>query len=252
MFLDNNENYFKLIKASVETLFTTCDENDYNVRLTAEENFDKFVKDLKEADLTRIQVELYRIIKHNPNVGPNALKDQLLEHQNQNASTHLIIDYLDLIKKIIQLLRYSNLFDFDQLLISTQIGSIEETSFFIWVFFSKTIAYSTYQHITYLLSLCEHGDLHLRGACANLLVTLIQTTIHLLTLSSLSNSFINQCSLVSTDSKDSSSHAFTIIGIKLLEDSIQHTTSSCTLVQVSLAQFIDDIDFRQWRNGALG
>ncbi|CAF5040892.1 unnamed protein product, partial [Rotaria sp. Silwood1] len=26
----NNENYFKLVKASVETLFTTCDENDYN------------------------------------------------------------------------------------------------------------------------------------------------------------------------------------------------------------------------------
>ncbi|CAF5175545.1 unnamed protein product, partial [Rotaria sp. Silwood1] len=74
MFLDNNENYFKLIKASVETLFTTCDENDSNVRLTAEENFDKFVKDLKEADLTRIQVELYRIIKHNPNLDPNALK----------------------------------------------------------------------------------------------------------------------------------------------------------------------------------
>ncbi|CAF5061852.1 unnamed protein product, partial [Rotaria sp. Silwood1] len=52
--------------------------------------------------------------------------DQLLEHQNQNASTRLIIDYLGLIKKIIQLLRYSNLFDFDQLLISIQIGSIEE------------------------------------------------------------------------------------------------------------------------------
>ncbi|CAF1268489.1 unnamed protein product [Rotaria sp. Silwood1] len=52
--------------------------------------------------------------------------DQLLGHQNQNANTHLIIDYLDLIKKIIQLLRYSNLFDFDQLLISTRIGSIEE------------------------------------------------------------------------------------------------------------------------------
>ncbi|CAF3768530.1 unnamed protein product [Rotaria sp. Silwood1] len=103
-------------------------------------------------------------------------------------------------------------------------------------------------YITYLLSLCEHGDLHLRGACANLLVTLIQTTIHLLTLSSLSNSFnnsfINQCSLVSTDSQDSSSHAFTIIGIKLLEDSIQHTTSSCILAKVSLAQLIDDIDFR--------
>ncbi|CAF1442531.1 unnamed protein product [Rotaria sp. Silwood1] len=46
-------------------------------------------------------------------------------------------------------------------------------------------------NITYLLSLCEHGDLHLRGACANLLVTLIQTTNHLLTLSSLSNSFNN-------------------------------------------------------------
>ncbi|CAF1442512.1 unnamed protein product [Rotaria sp. Silwood1] len=70
----NNENYFKLIKASVETLFTTCDENNYNVRLTAEENLNKFVTNLKEADLTRIQVELYRIIKHNPNVGPNALK----------------------------------------------------------------------------------------------------------------------------------------------------------------------------------
>ncbi|CAF1066773.1 unnamed protein product [Rotaria sp. Silwood1] len=68
----NNENYFKLIKARVETLFTTCDENDYNVRLTAEENLNKF--NLKEAVLTRIQVELHRIIKHNPNVGPNALK----------------------------------------------------------------------------------------------------------------------------------------------------------------------------------
>ncbi|CAF1452980.1 unnamed protein product, partial [Rotaria sp. Silwood1] len=102
--------------------------------------------------------------------------------------------------------------------------------------------------ITYLLSLCEYGDLHLRGACANLLVTLIQTTIHLLTLSSLSNSFnnsfINECSLISTDSQDSSSHAFTIIGIELLEDSIQHTTSSCILAKVSLAQLIDDIDFR--------
>ncbi|CAF5148398.1 unnamed protein product, partial [Rotaria sp. Silwood1] len=32
--------------------------------------------------------------------------------------------------------------------------------------------------------------------------------------------------------------------IELLKDSIQHTTSSCTLAQVSLAQFIDDIDFR--------
>ncbi|CAF5092756.1 unnamed protein product, partial [Rotaria sp. Silwood1] len=54
------------------TLFTTCDENDYNVRLTVEENLNKF--NLKEAVLTRIQVELHRIIKHNPNVEPNALK----------------------------------------------------------------------------------------------------------------------------------------------------------------------------------
>ncbi|CAF5041775.1 unnamed protein product, partial [Rotaria sp. Silwood1] len=98
--------------------------------------------------------------------------------------------------------------------------------------------------ITYLLSLCEHGDLHLRDACANLLVTLIQTTIHLLTLSSLSNSFINQCSLVSTDSKDSSSHAFTIIGIELLEDSIQHTTNSRILAKFALSQLIDDVDSR--------
>ncbi|CAF5001025.1 unnamed protein product, partial [Rotaria sp. Silwood1] len=100
----------------------------------------------------------------------------------------------------------------------------------------------------YYISLCERGDLHLRGTCENLLVTLIQTTIHLLTLSSLSNSFnnsfFNQCSLVSTNSKDSSSHAFTIIGIKLLEDSIQHTTSSSILAKFALAQLMDDIDFR--------
>ncbi|CAF1428652.1 unnamed protein product [Rotaria sp. Silwood1] len=115
--------------------------NDYNVRLTAGESLNKFVKNLKEANLTRIPVELYRTIKHNPNVGPNALKDQLLEHQNQNASTRLIIDYLDLIKKILQLLRYSNLFDFDQLLISTQIGSIEE----IRVSEALKTAYSTCQ-----------------------------------------------------------------------------------------------------------
>ncbi|CAF5052225.1 unnamed protein product, partial [Rotaria sp. Silwood1] len=88
----------------------------------------------------------------------------------------------------------------------------------------------------------------LRGACENLLVTLIQTTNHLLTLSSLSNSFnnsfINECSLISTDSQDSSSHAFTIIGVELLEDSIQHTTSSCILAKFALAQLMDDIDFR--------
>ncbi|CAF1305293.1 unnamed protein product [Rotaria sp. Silwood1] len=93
---------------NVEKLFTKCDENDYDVRLTAEENLNHL--NLKEVDLTRIQVELHGVITHNPNVGPTALKDQLLEHQNQNASTHLI-------KRIIQLLRYSNLFDFDQLLI---------------------------------------------------------------------------------------------------------------------------------------
>ncbi|CAF3909692.1 unnamed protein product, partial [Rotaria sp. Silwood1] len=40
------------------------------------------------------------------------------------------------------------------------------------------------------------------------------------------------------------SHAFTIIGIELLEDSIQHTTSSCILAKFALAQLIDDIDFR--------
>ncbi|CAF1028999.1 unnamed protein product [Rotaria sordida] len=63
------------------------------------------------------------------------------------------------------------------------------------------------KHIfTHLLSLYEHSDLHLRGAYANILATLIQTTIHRLTLSSLSNSFnnssIDQCSLVSTVSQD--------------------------------------------------
>ncbi|CAF1473351.1 unnamed protein product, partial [Rotaria sp. Silwood1] len=40
------------------------------------------------------------------------------------------------------------------------------------------------------------------------------------------------------------SHAFTIIRIKLLEDSIQHSTSSCTFGKFALTQLIDDIDFR--------
>ncbi|CAF5101850.1 unnamed protein product [Rotaria sp. Silwood1] len=73
----NNDNYFKLVTASVEILFTTCDENDCDVRLAAEENLNKLVKNLKEANLTRIQVELHRIIKRNPNVGPRALKGAL-------------------------------------------------------------------------------------------------------------------------------------------------------------------------------
>ncbi|CAF1499013.1 unnamed protein product [Rotaria sp. Silwood1] len=217
----NNENCFKLIKASVETLFTTCDENNYDVRLTADENLNQLVKELLMA------------------YSANMLSHGYSTFSNDKCNcTRLIIVYLDLIKKFIQLLRYSNLFDFDQLLISTQIESIEEIR----------VGEVLKTDITYLLSLCEHGDLHLRGACANLLVTLIQTTIHLLILSSLSNSFINyfinQYSLVSTDSQDSSSHAFTIIGIKLLEDSIQHTTSSCTLAKFALVQLMDDIDFR--------
>ena len=40
----NNENYFKLLTASVETLFTNCDDVDYDVRLAAEENINKLVK----------------------------------------------------------------------------------------------------------------------------------------------------------------------------------------------------------------
>ncbi|CAF3542403.1 unnamed protein product [Rotaria sp. Silwood1] len=52
--------------------------------------------------------------------------NQLFEHQNQNTSTYLIIGYLSLIKNLIQLLGYSDLFDLDEFLISTQIGSIEE------------------------------------------------------------------------------------------------------------------------------
>ncbi len=151
--------------------------------------------------------------------------------------------------------------------------------------------------ITYLLSLREHGDTHLRGACANLLAKLIETTVRLLTISppisSLTNSFNNQCSLVSTDSQDSSrlglmsdfhwwlisfffediqlgilaellstfrlylndknarvihvslnalrtllpvlltnSHALTIIAMELLEDAIQHSSSSYVLAKV--------------------
>ncbi|CAF5093236.1 unnamed protein product, partial [Rotaria sp. Silwood1] len=67
--------------------------------------------------------------------------NHLFEHQNQNASTRLIIDYLSLIKNLIQLLSYSNLFDLDEFLISTQIGSIEE----IRVSEALKTAYSTCQ-----------------------------------------------------------------------------------------------------------
>ncbi|CAF4947588.1 unnamed protein product, partial [Rotaria sp. Silwood1] len=40
------------------------------------------------------------------------------------------------------------------------------------------------------------------------------------------------------------SHASTIIGIELLKDSIQHSTSSCILAKFALAQLMNDIDFR--------
>ncbi len=71
---------------------------------------------------------------------------------------------------------------------------------------------SLFEVITYLLLLREHNDPQLRGACANLLAKLIQTTVRLLTISppitsltnSFNNSFINQCSLVSIDSQESS------------------------------------------------
>jgi len=53
------------------------------------------------------------------------LIDQLFEYKNQNVSTRLIIG---LIKNLIQLLGYSNLFHFDQLIVSIQIRSIEKTS----------------------------------------------------------------------------------------------------------------------------
>ncbi|CAF4915282.1 unnamed protein product [Rotaria sp. Silwood1] len=154
--------------------------------------------------------------------------NQLLRYQNQNASTHLIIDYLDLIKKIIQLLRYSNLFDFDQLLISIQIGSIEKSC----------VSEALKADITYLLPLCEHGDLHLRGAPANLLIICLNdnnTRVIHVSLNALRT--LLPFLLIN-------SHAFTIIEIKLLKDSIQHTTSSCTLAKFALAQLIDNIDFR--------
>ena len=53
------------------------------------------------------------------------LIDQLFEHKNQNVSTRLVIS---LIKNLIQLLGYSNLFHFDQLIVSIQIGSTEKPS----------------------------------------------------------------------------------------------------------------------------
>ena len=71
-----------------------CDETDHDVRLAAEENINKLIKvnillgyhhrlsisydeqNLKETHLPRVQVELHRIIKRNPNVGPRALKGQ--------------------------------------------------------------------------------------------------------------------------------------------------------------------------------
>ena len=39
----NNENYFKLLTAGIETLFASCDETDYDVRLAAEENISRLV-----------------------------------------------------------------------------------------------------------------------------------------------------------------------------------------------------------------
>ncbi|CAF0989463.1 unnamed protein product [Didymodactylos carnosus] len=73
----NNDNYFKILSTGFETLFSHCDEQDYDVRLAAEENITKLVKSLKELQLTRVQFELHRVIKRNPNVGPRALKGAL-------------------------------------------------------------------------------------------------------------------------------------------------------------------------------
>ena len=39
-----NENYFKLLTSSVETLFLLCDETDHAVRSAVEENLNKLVK----------------------------------------------------------------------------------------------------------------------------------------------------------------------------------------------------------------
>ncbi|CAF4303649.1 unnamed protein product [Rotaria sp. Silwood2] len=86
----NNENYFKLITAIVETLFTTCTKNGYDVRLTFEENLNKLVKNLKEPNLTRIQVELHRIIKRNPNVGSRALKANVIHPKKIRPFSELL------------------------------------------------------------------------------------------------------------------------------------------------------------------
>src|ERR1700722_9534364 len=89
----DSENYFKLLTADFETLFANSDDNNYDVRLAVEENITKLVKNmtkhaysfkicnmyvrnLKETQLVRVQVELYRIMKRNSNVEPGALKDE--------------------------------------------------------------------------------------------------------------------------------------------------------------------------------
>ncbi len=55
----NNENYFKLLTASVETLFTNCDDVDYDVRLAAEENINKLVKVCVNNDVFFSLIELF-------------------------------------------------------------------------------------------------------------------------------------------------------------------------------------------------
>ncbi|CAF0772812.1 unnamed protein product [Didymodactylos carnosus] len=84
----NNDNYFKILSAGFEALFLHCDEQDYDVRLAAEENTTKLVKSLKEVQLARVQVELHRIIKRNPNVGPRALKGALWRFSELAAIIH--------------------------------------------------------------------------------------------------------------------------------------------------------------------
>ncbi|CAF1310094.1 unnamed protein product [Rotaria sp. Silwood1] len=44
----NNENHLKLVTAVMETLFTTCVKNDYDIRLATKENLNKLVKVLKK------------------------------------------------------------------------------------------------------------------------------------------------------------------------------------------------------------
>ena len=66
--LINNSNYCTYLKNAIQVLLLFCEDNDSNVRINAEENLNRIIRNCeKNHQLTIIMIELYHEIKKNGN-----------------------------------------------------------------------------------------------------------------------------------------------------------------------------------------